>query len=1233
VTGTCISAGSPCKTPEKLYVEVAGTGVHSGYGLILEKNGELISTLSMEQRQWHQRYECGYAVNAADRFNHTLTLTIEKEQGGILRLPLLDRPHPSRLSARTQPNLLFPIYPLAEMPNVNGESGHALLRPGYLYVFWKGILWRELQNDENGKLRDIDLGSYRELAKNEGTLAADVRQPVGKLLDTLWVPARLQSVGDPSWTIGDIEVAWSEEQWSWSYIESLESGQEIVQLPASYREMTGIPSYGKPQPQVINERRKARCVSLEMLGNYEYRRRFGPDKRSGTGWFSFQDVGTCRRRDPNREKEASNPTIVAQALEGNGLDNNNTLLQDIRYELERMEGFACKAEETLEFAGGLTGWVDELLGEDWRAQFASERDTPTEDTAKDKSEIARSDLLREVRQRLQAGTSDKDQVAHLRTRHIPAILLPDVLFELEWLTAQTTLHLTYLSTIAQAAQGHPHFKSAMLVHSAIFDHKGYERGPFDDYKYAVDTAKLDAALRKGDREACREKCYELIQRRITLLEDRAVPVFKDLFELNGLRQPIALATFNTLFTHLETSVFQFDPLVSKVAREKEAYRDRAGAEFIKRISLGKEGLSVFFKIDSDTSNDQVATGDEIGDGSGRPRPGLLKWLQTLQIEKGDLPKALQEQYELSEWEREKVYDNIKKMGDPDLLEWGAASYTTMGQLMADLSSELYVRTQRAILRSIGTSPIYNATDTLQVPIRYMKLGNPFFGGLVVDHANPFIPNPNPKMVVIGMRYGSQTMGIGKFSNEAINEALKKSSGSQIVRPKGGVINRVGPGMSGNYAVIRNGNGKLLANATSVAGLQGKTPTVSTQVEMLLAHENSVAARMSRGLTSQSKGVLLRWAPPGMLAVFGWNTIASIEGISRTVRDLDFGKLPKDIATLAYGATNLLYWLGHIVEAENSVQQNRLSWLTKTRLDVDKISNVVGKSIARRLFADRLMSIAKFAGAFGAGLEVILSLWEGVQRLRANDTDAAAGYFIAAAGFGVFMFSHLAGAGVIPIIGVSFAAALAAVALLVALSALVWAIFKTDDALEVWLKHGPFGKENPGRKYTHLHDEPEDSFQFMVNGLFPLKGTSGSLAEFNDRRLLSKTEKDWLEDHERTEGQIIAVSSAAFALVDEPDEQFNAKFWISTRQGHKAKSIEPEFVFYDAERQMLRFHLPKPRWRWAGRSRSLERLTAKVRITLGNGGLLPVSDMEKPLVSGVDVPTLNDDSPRWLTITS
>lgn len=110
MTGPYISAGSPCKEPDKLYVEVAGTDVHPGHELVLEKNGEPVSTLSMEQRQWHQRYECDYTAGAAERFDHTLTLTVEKEQGGNLRLPLLDEPHPTRLSAYTQPNLLFPIY-------------------------------------------------------------------------------------------------------------------------------------------------------------------------------------------------------------------------------------------------------------------------------------------------------------------------------------------------------------------------------------------------------------------------------------------------------------------------------------------------------------------------------------------------------------------------------------------------------------------------------------------------------------------------------------------------------------------------------------------------------------------------------------------------------------------------------------------------------------------------------------------------------------------------------------------------------------------------------------------------------------------------------------------------------------------------------------------------------------------------------------------------------------------
>lgn len=1230
MTAPCISAGSPCKEPDKLYVEVAGTDVHPGHGLVLEKNGEPVSTLSMEQRQWHQRYECEYALGAAERFDHTLTLTIEKEQGGTLRLPLLDEPHATRLSAYTQPNLLLPIYPLAEMPRVEGEAGHALLRPGYLYVFWKGILWRELQTDENGKLRDIDLPHYRELVKNEGPAAAGERDPAGVVLDTLWVPARFQTVGASQWIIGDVELAWSEEQWSWEYIESLESGQEIIHLPASYRELTGIPAYGKNGAQAINARRQARCKSLEMLEGYEHRRRFGPENSSGRGWVLVNDAAPCRRRDPNREKDATNPAVVAQALDGSGLDDDNTLLGKIRYELERMEGFACKAAETVDFASGLTRWVDELIGEDWRAQFGGGQTAPGATEATDKSEAARKELLDEVRRRLRAGDSDEDQLASLRERHIPAVPLPDLLFELEWLTNQTGLHLTHLSTVTESAQEHPHFKSAMLVHSAIFDYKGYERGPFDDYRHVVGTEKLDAALRKEDRETCRATCYELIERRIRLLENQAVPVFNDLFALNGLRHAIALQTLNPLLTHLETSVFHFDPLVGKVARDREAYRDEAGAEFIKKLARGQTGLSAFLVAEEDIDQEQVGE-PEPNDGSGKPRPGLLKWLQGQRPAAGDLPEALQNQYELSEHEREKVYENIRNMADPELLQWATASYTTMGQLMADLSSEFYLYTQRALLREIGNGPIYQVTDTLQIPTRYMKLGNPFFGGLVLGHANPTMLNPNPEMVPLGIRFGNQAAGIGTFSDEAINHALQRSNGAQVVRPKGGVVNRVGPGMNGNYAVIRNGNGRLLANATSVAGLQGSTSTAPAQVEMFLAHKDSVAARMSQGFEHRAGSVLMRWAPPGMLGVFSFNIANSAQAMLSS--GLEKSIPVKEVTAFAYGMFNFMYWLGHIAEAENLARETRLSWLTKPRVDVEKISNSTLKSVAKGLFTNKVLSIAKFAGVAGAALEVVLSLWEGVQRMQANDMDAAAGYFTAAAGFGVFMFSHLAGTALLPILGVSFAAALAAVALIVALAALAWAILNTDDALETWLKHGPFGKEEPSSQYLHLHSEPEEAFQFLIGGLFPLIGSSGNLAEFNDRGLLSDTEKDWLLDNDRTEGQVITVRSSAFALVDRPEEQFQAHFWMTWRHGGKAKVLTPEYVYYDAENQMLRFHLPKPQWRGMGRFRSMEQLKAKVQIALGNGGQLPVSDMEQPLAPAVDEPAHTGKDPRWLTITS
>lgn len=1236
--------------PDKLYVEVAGTNVQGGHELVLEKNGEPVSTLAMTQKQWHQRYECDYAVDGAERFDHTLTLTVEKEQGGHLRLPLLDEPRPTRLAARTQPNLLFPIYPLARLPSAGSESGHALLRPGYLYVFWKGILWRELETDASGKLRDVDLVHWREQAKQvtppEDREQLDNRPAVGIPLETLWVPARFQQVGGAKWTVGDVELAWSEQPWSWDYIESLESGGSIIELPGDYREWTGIPSYGKPRgkEQAATTRRSARCIDLSQLRFYEHRKRFGPDAMGSRDWLPAHSLAVSRQRNVAREMDATDPCRVTQALDGRGQEPDNSVMHEIRDELERLEGYTCKAEETTAFAKGLTNWVDGLVGEGWQEQFGGDRPDTTQEPATDKSEAARRDLLDAVRSRLASAPAEADQLAPLRQRHIPAVLVPDVLFDLAWLTSQHSLHLTHLQVVAESTQQHPHFKSAMLLHSAMFDHRAYQRSPFDDYRHAVDMAKLDEALRKDDRAACRSTCYELLNRRISLLEGSAVPVFNDLFALNGLRYPIALMTLNPLLTHLDNSVFQFDPLAGQVEREREAYRDQAGSGFITKLANGQTELAWFLTVDPGQAPLDQALADtaegqtfevEPNDGSGRLRPGLIQHLQSRQVKKEELPEALREHYELSGRERQAIVDNIALMADPDLLRWAQVSYTTLGQLMADLTSELYLTTQRVLLGNLKNTPIYQVSDTLQVPTRLMKLGNPFMRGLVLTHANPMLQNPNPDMVPLGIRFGSQATGIGRLSNEALQDALAASNGAAIVRPKGGVINRVGPDMSGNYAVIRNGNGRMVANATSVAGIQGSTATVAVRAEMFLAHKDSVAARMSKGFT-HSQGaatVLMRWAPPGMLGVFGWNVVSAVQGIYQAALTGQLGAVTKGGFSVLYGTANLMYWLGHIVEAENLARETRLSWLTKPRVEVDEIRNQRLKSAARWLFTDRVLSIAKFAGVFGAALEVLLSLWNGVERLAVRDVDAALGYFAAGSGFLVFMFAHRAGTALIPLLGISFAAALALVSLVVALAALFWAIARTDDTLETWLKHGPFGKDEPADQFRHLHEAPEDAFLFLVGALFPLTGNSNSLSWFNDRGLLSGEEEDWLFDNERNEGHIIAIRSAAFALVDRPEEQFEARFWKSWRQGRKVKPVTPEFIHYDAERQMLRFHFAKPEWRGFGRSRYLERLKAKVQLVMGNGGVLPVSGMDQPLLEPVAEPEFSSDTPRWFRITS
>lgn len=156
----------------------------------------------------------------------SLVLTIPKRQGGEILIPLLEGARTTQEKDSHQDNTLLRVRPLAEL---SGEvpSTHegvttytsksvAMLRPGYLYVFLRGKLWRELEVDVMGQLSDIDVARYRREAEN-GSVPND-RESEGQWLTDILVPVLLQGQA----TLNEVRIAYSEIAWSWPRIEWLE---------------------------------------------------------------------------------------------------------------------------------------------------------------------------------------------------------------------------------------------------------------------------------------------------------------------------------------------------------------------------------------------------------------------------------------------------------------------------------------------------------------------------------------------------------------------------------------------------------------------------------------------------------------------------------------------------------------------------------------------------------------------------------------------------------------------------------------------------------------------------------------------------------------------------------------------------------------------------------------------------------------------------------------------------
>mgnify|MGYP000322776805 CR=1 FL=1 len=157
--------------------------------------------------------------------------------GANIRLPLNTTvaPNDNQTEKAEWDNVLVPVKPLAYVTKANQKQQADVLKPGWIYLFWRGKLWRELEVKKNQALRDVNVEYYRRNWNGDFGQEAE-REAEGHWQTAVWVPYKLN---------GEIQsgnnaplMMYSESQLDWPYVESLEADNAKLLEAASELNLT-----------------------------------------------------------------------------------------------------------------------------------------------------------------------------------------------------------------------------------------------------------------------------------------------------------------------------------------------------------------------------------------------------------------------------------------------------------------------------------------------------------------------------------------------------------------------------------------------------------------------------------------------------------------------------------------------------------------------------------------------------------------------------------------------------------------------------------------------------------------------------------------------------------------------------------------------------------------------------------------------------------------------------------
>ncbi|MEO4048563.1 toxin VasX [Pseudomonas sp. CAU 1711] len=1086
-----LSSGPACEAG-KLIVEVIGKTHPPGQRVVIydETDNEQQEWLTnkrelepLEDRSASSTLHIWPWLNQPRRH---LWLEIEAEKGQPIRVPLMNDARTTPRQVNHQLNIIIPVVPMAQMLGISANHQHkeypVLCRSGFLYLYYRGRLWRELeirQQEGRTTYHDVRLSSYRNgKGYREGS-----REVSGKALEEIWLPARWNGQ-----QVQDIEVAFAETQWPAARLNRMEQDAAL---------------------------RKARCGQLDMA---MVERTFGkttlrPAARLHT--FALHNVPAHRPRDVAREWLLDQPLKYLHDLSGQYPNQSLKFARATHQRHERGDGNPIPSDprqsaddlrpETGAWAVALNDTLKSL-----DAQYAMADESPL----------------------WAAQPACQDALASARERQIAGIQVDDGLYRMRHLLARINEAQALLQRCAQRAGLHAHHGSALLVQRLMVPAQvGGKSNPLHKYitKLKLDGRRqLDLCAAVHARELARTS-LKAAQDNLAMCLGHTPHqhALGDHFSLDGIDYAGAFYLCSLLFVALARTPEQQDPL--EVA--SDAPRDSAGRRLLRSISEDSRQPLHSMLWPSTEESAMCApylpvAEAEANQGDGHYRAGALAKLALqgapdgatlLTLDAATLAGLMSQPDFL-------LVPSLKSGANALLNIWEnlhSAMKEAKSTHRAAFSQRHQAKTQaQATGREVDKQSEERNRQAGAVKDQRAKLGAEAIPAKLKLYVKDFellrsmLQDDFAEMVFIRRSRANQKdyFFFGLDDLPAIEQPARRLYG-ELLGADGKVLATTNAREAQKakidvpaeehllLAIPRNHRTAKLArdlNRMLAEQLQseGKLQQAKQQhraAQGRLAEANSALQDARNRLAKEHGGWgkrMVRGAlgskafPAGILILEMWNVRAELDALEGTARNKSTLRARAGVvgagADLVLAMEVLATKLAHNQPLMQSIQKNLC----------DRVLFNPGQGL-QRLFGGRLVSITgKLAfQSFAGSLFVGLSFYDALHELKLGD-DAAWGYGLMALGGLVGLGGGFFTAGSTTLLGMGPVGWVTLV-LILAGAGLVW--WLDDSPIEEWLTNGPFGA-NREADVRHLWDDPQESFYRLASLFAGIRISIGSNPE-------------------------------------------------------------------------------------------------------------------------------------------